>query len=192
MTSNNNTEVGALVSSTGSTGTVTNLRQAVRNVDLKAMQVVNNKTILQARTTKVRVQQAAIFVLKNFHKDGVDNQPATCRIYKLAVKKTGHTGNHHERRSRSSRKGGSTRKAWGHRNRMRCGSTSCTNVTKAGFTKLHAGKKLISTGSRNSFRARGSSTSRTCIGILNSLLKAREIAKNVSIKLVTQTISSPV
>ena len=192
MTSNDDAEVVTLVTRTGRSRACTNLGQVVGNIDLEAMQVVQEQTVLQARTAEVSVKQTAVLVLQDFHKHGVHDQPTTGAVNKLSVEQTSHTSNDGQWRNRARSSSGSTGEAGGDRNRVSSISTRRGDVAKAVLGKLHAGEQFVSTGSRNSLGARSSRTSGRSISILSSLLEAAEIAKNVSIVLVTQTIGSTI
>src|SRR6056297_3061600 len=111
MTSNDNTKVRILVSSTSGCGTTTNRRKVVRDIDTETVPVVKNQTVAQStRITEVSVQEARVFVLQNFHQDRINNNPTTRLVHVLLVQQTAHTVNQHNRRDVCGRQSRSTRK----------------------------------------------------------------------------------
>src|SRR6056297_2228625 len=102
MTCSEDAHVSGAWSSRSYCRTSTNSRHVVRNVYTEAVQVVNNKTVLKSRTTKVRVEQTRVLILQSLCKDRVNAQPTSLRINKLLIQQTSHTSDDLQWRCRSS------------------------------------------------------------------------------------------
>ena len=192
MTSNNHTEVGRLSRGTNRSSTRTNRRQVVRNVDAEALPVLDGQTIAQsARVTEISVQEARVFVSKDFHHDRVDHNPTASFVNVLLVQKTAHTVDQHGRRDVSRRQSGSTRKTSSNRDGI-ANRTSGRDVTERGTRELHRSQQFVRTSSRDSTSTVDGRVHSVSVSMQSRLGIARQVAKNFLVVLVSQTISCTV
>ena len=191
MTSDDHAEVCRLSRSASSAGTSTDAWSVVRHIDTEAVQVVQDQAVLQTGTTEVTIQQAAVFVLQHLNEHGVNDQPTTLSVNKLLIQQTTHTGNHGQRRHRSSGSASSTGEARGQRNRV-TSRTSSGQVAEARTAQLHARQQFVVTSRGNSFSAGSSGTGGVAVSMLSRLLEASQICQHVLVVVVTQAIGSAV
>ena len=189
MTSNDHTVVGVLIRSTSGTGTSADLWQVVGHIHLEAVQVVQDQTILQTRATEVAIQQTAVFVFQHLDQDWVKHQPTAISVHVLLVQQTTHTSDHHQWRNSQRRQTSGTRQTGSDWNRV---VATSSDVGEATLDQFHRGQQFIGTSGSNSFGARHGGVD-SVSGIADSrLLVARQIAKNLRVKLVLEAVASTV
>ena len=189
MTSNEDTIVGVLLRSTNSARTSTNLRKVVADINTEAVQVLHNETVLETRATEVCIQKTRIFILQHFNEHRINNNPTTSGVNVLRIQQTRHTSNDHQRRHRSRRQRCSTRQTRRNRNRV---VTTSGKVAEGIAVELHRGQQLISTSRRICLRTREGSAGSVGIAVQSRLLETSEVAKDVLIEVVSESICSTI
>ena len=185
MTSNDNAVVDVLVSCTSSTGTSTHFRQVVGLVDAEAMDVVSQKTVHQACTTEVCIQDTGVFVLEHFDEHRVQNEPATTSVNILLIQAARHTCNDLQRCSSNSRNRSSTSQAWCEWDRV-VASRSSGDVREVTLFQLVNSQQFVSTSSSVCFGAVDSGVDSVCSRV------ARQVLQHVGVHCVSHFIGSTI
>ena len=194
VTSNDNTEVGVLVSRTTSLRTSTDLRQVVGDVHTEAVQLVQHQAISQTTLGCVVFRQKTrVFILQKLKQHWVDDQPATRLVNILTIHQTSHTSNNCQRRHSSSGESSHTRQTRSQRDGV-VTSRNCSDRGEITLLQRVGRQQFCVQSSGNSFSTRNvrKDTSSVSSAMNGRLLVASEVAKDFLVKLVTDTITSTI